>query len=53
MIFLIFKVSIRDNSLAENETALEQGCALGVGGKSFCDVVEGVREPPRLLFSTC
>lgn len=29
MIFLIFKVSIRDNSLAENETVLEQGCALG------------------------
>lgn len=27
MIFL--KVSIRDNSLAENERALEQGCALG------------------------
>lgn len=29
MIFLIFKVSIHHNSLAGNETAFEQECALG------------------------
>jgi len=29
MIFLIFKASIRDNSLAGNETAFEQRGALG------------------------